>query len=190
MNKAYILPGIRESVEDPGYTEVTSKLKEKGYEIVPVIINWNRDNTVHDFIAEAKSQIDKDSKDDIFFSFSMGSYVSSILSIDYPDNTYIFCTISPFFAEDLDMIPQETVDFYGPNIFNSFKDFKSPANETKEAHFLIGDRDWEIAIERNKEIYDNWKGEKSFKLIEGAEHNISGKEYLSEILAVIKNSVS
>lgn len=184
--KLYIIPGAGETTKMENYTGIISFAKENNFKVVPVKVVWSTKNDMTDFIKEVDSQIPDESEDDYVLGFSMGAYILSILAKKKKTKGYIFCTISPFFKENLNEIPNDTKEYFGKKIVKSFAKYSIPSNNKSRAWFLVGDKDWKLALDTARKIHDDWKGENDLIIVKGAEHQLNHENYLKEVKKIIK----
>jgi alpha-beta hydrolase superfamily lysophospholipase len=118
-------------------------------------------------------------RDIYFWGFSFGAVIALSNAGKYESKGTLICSLSPIFQDDLKLKPQwlkaviQLVGFSPPN-YNSI-----PEQATV---FLQGDHDNSMIISdeilsRRERLYPKSK----FKIIEGAEHDITGDAYLEEI---------
>lgn len=184
--KIYIIPGLGESVRNKNYREIIKSAKKAGFVVVPVNILWDQDMDMTDFVEQANKKIPDDSSEDYILGFSFGAYIASILSKKKKAKGVIFCSISPYFKEDLKEVPQESKDYFGKKMMSSFKRYTFPKKVMSDAWFLIGEKDWPLAISRAKRSFELWGGKKSLKVIKGVGHDLGNKKYSVVVEKIIK----
>jgi hypothetical protein len=184
--KIYIIPGLGETTKMDNYKDIITFAKENNFKVVPIKVVWSMNKDITDFIKEIDAQIPNDSKNDYVLGFSIGAYILSILSKKKKIGGYIFCTISPFFKENLNKIPKDTKEYFGEKMMKSFSKYSFPKNNKDRAWFLVGDKDWKLAIDTAKIIYKNWKGQKDLIMVKDAGHQLNHKNYLIEVKKIIK----
>lgn len=185
--KIYIVPGFGESTRMKNYREVINLSKEKGFEVVGIKIFWDMDKTMDDYLLEVSEQLPNVNEDDYVLGFSFGAYIAYILSQKKVFNKYIFCTISPYFKENLKDIPQDAKDYFGEEFMKSLEIHKIHKGKDKKAWFFTGEKDWGLAIKMNKKASDKWKGESNFKLVKNTGHELSADNYIKELKNILKN---
>jgi len=184
--KIYIIPGMGESTRARNYSELIKYARNLGFRVMPVNIHWSTKMSMDDYVKQADLKIPNNIQNGYILGFSFGAYVASILSSKKNMKGYIFCSISPYFKENLKYIPKETKKYFGKKLFNSFRKYSFPDDQTAQAWFLIGKKDWKIAIKVAKESYKKWLGKKSFYLIKEAGHNLAHPNYLKRVKYIIK----
>ena len=183
--KIYIVPGFGESARMKNYRDVIRLSKEKGFEVMKIKIAWDMDKTIEDYLLEVSRQLPDVNEDDYILGFSFGAYITYILSQQKIFNGYIFCTISPYFKENLKDIPQDAKDYLGRKFMKSLEVYSLHKGTNSKAWFFTGEKDWELAIKVNKKASSIWKGESSFKLIKDTGHELSADNYTKEVGRVI-----
>lgn len=186
MKKLYIIPGFGESIRSKNYRQIIKSAKELGFMIIPVHIRWKLHTLMSDFVRQAQETIASATAEDYILGFSFGAYIAAILAIKKKFKGYIFCSISPYFKDDLQYIPEKTKKYFGEIFMGSLKKYSLPKGGLNRAWFLIGDKDWEIAIQRAYKAFKIWKGEKKLYIIKGAGHELSNKNYIKQIKTILK----
>jgi esterase/lipase len=125
--KIYIIPGLGESTRMVNYREVIKLFKKADFKVIPIKIVWSLDMDITDYINQANKQIPNISKNDYVLGFSFGAYIASILSKKKKVKGFIFCSLSPFFKENIKNIPEETKKYFGQKMINSFKKYSFPS---------------------------------------------------------------
>ena len=184
--KLYIVPGFGETTRMKNYREVIEYAQKKGFCVTPITIGWDMDKNMSDYIKEVENQIPSKNEDDTILGFSFGAYITYMISKKKVFDNYIFCTISPYFKENLKYVPQESKDYFGEYFIESLKKYSIHKGEKNNAWFLVGEKDWDLAINVNKEAEKNWKGKSKFILVEKAKHELNHKSYLKEVDKIIK----
>ncbi len=186
MKKLYVIPGFGESTRSKNYRHIIKKAKEFGFTIMPVNIQWKLHTPMSDFVRQAKEKISASTPEDYILGFSFGAYIVAVLALKKRLKGYIFCSISPYFKDDLKYITKETREYFGKAFMNSLKKYSFPRGTRDRAWFLIGDKDWEIAIRRAHKAYKAWGGRKKIYLVKGAGHELSNKNYVKQIKTILK----
>ena len=155
--KIYIIPGFGETTRMKNYREIKSLAKSNGYEIISVKINWYMDKTMSDYIKEVEQQIPCD-EPSVIFGFSFGAFIAYSISKQYIMSDFIFCSTSPYFKSNIKNIPCESKEYFGKKFINDLSNYKIHSGNKKHAWFLVGDQDWDLAIETSKKISEKWLG--------------------------------
>jgi hypothetical protein len=151
-----------------------------------VNIHWSTKLDITDFIDQASSKIPDSIPNDYILGFSIGAYIAAILSTRKNAKGYIFCSLSPYFKDNLKNIPEDTKEYWGKKMMTSFTKYEFPTQVTQHAWFLIGSKDWEIAIEATKDYYKKWLGRKKLFLIKDAGHELVHPNYMEKIKSILK----
>lgn len=183
--RLYVIPGVGETTRAKNYIELIHYARKIGLVVVPVNIEWSSKMDITDFINQADEKIPENSDSDYIFGFSMGAYIAAVLSESKNAKGYIFCSISPYFKENLKFIPKETKNYLGPKIMKSFNKYNFPIKSKAQTWFFMGDKDWGIAQNAIKIFYKKWKGKKSLKYIKGIGHELWPIPYNSEIKKIL-----
>ena len=184
--KIYIIPGLGESPRNKNYIKIVKSAKKADFMVVPVNILWDQNMDMVDFVDQADRKIPDDCQSDYILGFSFGAYIVSILSKKKKAKGVIFCSISPYFKEDLKDIPRESKDYFGKKMMDSFKRYTFPKKVMSDAWFLVGRKDWPLAISRTQRSFDLWGGKKSLKVIKGVGHDLGNKKYSTVVEKIIE----
>jgi hypothetical protein len=186
IRKLYVIPGLGESTRMKNYRELIAFARAYGFSVVSVAIDWSDKMDMTDYIRQAENQIPNDISEDYILGFSFGAYISAILSKKKRAKGYLFCSISPYFKENIKDIPLESKDYFGPAFIKSLKKYSFPKNEEGRAWFFVGKKDWKLAIDTAKESRTKWEGRSALCLIPDAGHELSHPNYIKKLKEVIK----
>ena len=184
--KLYIIPGFGESTRTKNYRAIIKSARANHYDVIHLNIIWDMDKTIPDYVKEVEQQIPKNNYNGILLGFSFGAYIAYVVSKNKIFTNYIFCTISPYFKENLKDIPQESKEFFGKKFIEKLKRYSISEGNKNNAYFLTGEKDWNIAINTNKKAEKNWTGESKFILIKKAGHELGHKNYTEKVNQLIK----
>ncbi|KKQ99795.1 MAG: hypothetical protein UU11_C0003G0134 [Parcubacteria group bacterium GW2011_GWF2_40_69] len=182
----YIIPALGETTRSKNYREIIKSAKQSGLTIKPITIDWDIDMTMPDYIEQADKQIPDNIPNDFILGFSFGAYIASILSIKKRARGYIFCSISPYFKDDIRYIPDESKKYFGKKMMDSFKKYSFPKKTFGQAWFLVGEKDWDLAKSRASKAYAMWNKGKTLKIIKGAGHELTDLNYTNAINSITK----
>lgn len=185
--KIYIIPGFGETTRAKNYKEIIHFAKSKGFKIVPIKIIWSLDLPFSNFIKQVNKQIPNKIPGDYIFGFSFGAYITALLASKKKAKGYFFCSMSPYFKEDLKFIPDDTKNYFGKVFMSSFKRYSFPKNVKGSAWFFIGNKDWQIAINRLETSYKQWKGPKEIHILKNVGHKLNTINYTKKIKQIIKS---
>ncbi len=182
----YIIPGYGESCEEKGYQEVIFLAEKKGYVIKKIEINWDIDKVMDDYIAEAFSQI-KENEEEVLcgLGFSFGAYILALISPRIKFSSLFFCSLSPYFKDDMVTIPDEAKTELGEKFIKNVEKNIFPNKSKARATFLVGEKDWPQAIERAKKSFNLWSGEKQSISIQDIGHDFDTVQYREALSKVL-----
>lgn len=184
--KIYIIPGLGESTRKRCYIKIVEFAKKSGFSVVPINIKWKLDMYMDDFIRQANKEIPNNIKNDYILGFSFGAYITAVLSKKKKAKGFIFCSLSPYFKDDLNSIPDKSKKYFGKKMMNSFKKYSFPNKNKGSAYFLIGEKDWSIAINRMEKSFAIWSGKKEKYIVKNTGHDLSKKNYIDVLKKIIK----
>ncbi|MBI2482312.1 MAG: hypothetical protein HYV76_02010 [Candidatus Vogelbacteria bacterium] len=182
----YLIPGLGESTRLKSYQSVIKQAKQFGLIVVPVNIKWQDNKTMDNFVSQVDAKIPDHITNDYILGFSFGAYISAILSDKKQAKGYIFCSLSPYFKDDLKFIPVQSKKYFGLKMMNSFKKYSFPKKITGKVWFLIGSQEWPLAINRTKEYAKSLSGNSTIKIVSDAGHDLSNTKYLQKIGGILK----
>jgi len=175
-----------ESIRASNYRDVILTAKKADLCVVPVNIDWGINMDMTDYINQADKKIPNESVEDYILGFSFGAYISAILSKKKKMKGFIFCSLSPYFKENLKNIPEESKKYFGKKMMASFKKYSFSYNNQSKAWFLIGKKDWPLAIRQAKGSCNKWKGSKKLIVIKDAGHSLKHSNYIKALGRIIK----
>ena len=186
--KLFIVPGFGESVRSKNYRPVINDAKMLGFTNIPIHIRWKLHVPMSYFIRQAEEKIlaAVPMPEDYILGFSFGAYIIAVLALKKKFKGYIFCSLSPYFKDDLQYIPEETKKYFGKIFMNSLSQYSFPKNSNGRAWFIVGDKDWNIAIQRTHKAYRMWKGEKEIHVIKSVGHELWNERYAKKIKTILK----
>lgn len=183
--KLYIIPGFGESTDSKRYKEkIINKIETLGLEVVSVKVDWDLDS-IDTAIQQVDKQIPKDSTGYIL-GFSFGAYIAAVLSPKKKLRGYFFCSLSPYFKEDLLHVPQKWKDELGKKMVMSLGQYSFPSQSKASAWFIYGDKEGKVLSDRAGSAYAVWKGKKELITIKGVNHNLTSPKYSSAINELVK----
>ncbi len=101
MKTVLFVPGYQEDLESRDYKSTISAIKERGYDVKFVPINWKR-TTIDQWVDELEAVYNKcDPKQTIIAGFSFGAITAFVASAKRnPFELWLF-SLSPYFEEDV-----------------------------------------------------------------------------------------
>lgn len=186
--KLYIVPGFGGHASDKYYQQVRKYAQENGYTVIPVPIQW-RWTTIDRWIKDFEEVVDKKTvEQSVVLGFSLGALVAVLVSTKFSFKKMIICSLSPYFQEDLPKLPILAHEALGKRRMNAFRVHPFPLlTQRTPISFIIGDKDFHLAIERTQQAYKMWRcNKKNIKILQGVGHTIASPEYLKEIKKHLK----
>lgn len=184
--RLYIIPGLGETTRSKNYKELIESARDSGLVVKPVKINWEVDMDMSDYINQADKQIPDSIPNDFIFGFSFGAYIASVLARKKNVGGYLFCSLSPYFKDDLKFIPEESKKYFGKKMMDSFKKYTFPKQAKGQAWFLVGEKDWDLAKKKAKKSYGMWQGKKELYIIKGAKHELTSSNYIKKLNSIFQ----
>ena len=182
MVTLYIIPGYGEKTSDQGYLELVQAGKQKGYRVVEVNPTWER-NTIDKWLNEFNSVVEENEhSESVVVGFSFGAYICALSSANHHFKKIIFCSLSPYFKDDIGKLPAKATTLFGKRRINAFSKYEFPASINIPAIFMVGSADIPLVIERVKKSYNKWSGEKKLNVVKDAPHDISHPEYIKALI--------
>lgn len=175
----YIIPGFGETISDAPYKEIITFLKNKKYNVIFYQPKWKW-NTMDRWLSDFRKILYKDSES-IALGFSLGANILALSTESYTFKKVIFCSISPYFKNDLKHLPTLASKILGKRRMIAFSKYNFPETSNIPAFFIYGEKEAELIPNGNKIHFDMWKGNKKYRIVKGAEHDISNTEYIKTI---------
>ncbi len=183
MNKnLLIIPGFGESATDSAYKTIKNQYNKK-YNVINFVPKWNY-NVPSNWLAELRHVLSViDTKNTTVVCFSFGAYITLLSAAETRFEKIIFCSISPFYKEQLSMMPEAAKAYFGKRRVKDFYQHSIPKSiHNSPAVFLFGSEDWPYAIREAKKLAKKYHGE--FRIIENTHHELS-ENYIKVIATFI-----
>lgn len=120
MKKLFIIPGFKEKKSDKQYQKLKKVLSSNGYEVLISPIDWNY-KVLSGQVNQFKEFFNKNkSGDNSILGFSFGAMIALVCAKELNPNKLFLCSLSPYFKEDLDKIPQRWKNLMGKKRINDF----------------------------------------------------------------------
>lgn len=123
MNVLY-LPGGGTSRANYPYDKILRKIQRRGHKTVFCPITW-RGTTINDWVDEVQPMYQKyEAAQTILVGFSYAAMASLLLTVRRPPAGLILCSLSPYFAEDLHLVPDRWIRYmqrFNPRRLEVFK---------------------------------------------------------------------
>jgi predicted alpha/beta hydrolase family esterase len=167
---------------------VKDNLERKGYEVIGCKPNWE-EGTHSDWLKDLFPEIG-DKEIDLVIGHSYGAMLAFALAVHKPVKRLILCSLSPWFAEDLDSLTDEwkqatsvemTQDLVKNFVFNEM--FELVKNNSDDIYLLIGK-------DEPSQIYNRFndakkKLEAEGVVIEGVGHAFNERAYVDAVLNLL-----
>lgn len=182
----YVIPGYGESHEDNAYQDAILLAHNKGYIVKKIEISWDTDKVMDDYVAEALSQIKENEGEMVSgLGFSFGAYILALISPIINFNSLFFCSLSPYFKDDLINIPEEAKKELGEKFIKNIEKNVFPNISKAKAVFLVGENDWPQALDRTNKSFNLWQGQKEIVRIPNVGHDFGTPEYKNALSKVL-----
>ncbi len=184
MKILYIIPGFGETTKSVGYQNIINYAEEKGFVVISFDPQWKR-STIKNWLEAFNKLVGKNIEDAVVIGFSFGAYIAALSAKNHRFSKIIFCSLSPYFKDDIQKLPALAHRMLGKKRIQHFSENSFPDNISTPALFIVGDKDMRFVIDRVKKSYKKWMGPKKLEIIKGAEHDINNDSYLEIIKANI-----
>lgn len=186
-SRFYIIPGMGESAISKRYKEMRKFSAKKGFEVVPIKVVWEKSMIIDDFIKQVLVQLPKTTKKDYILGFSMGAYITAIISKKKKFKGILFCDTSPYFKEYLKILEPKNKKYLGERLWNNLKKYSFPKNVSTPAWFLLGLKGDSMYTDIMNKFPGLWRGQSKTILLKGVGHDIAHKKYINAIKNIIKH---
>lgn len=194
MKYLYIIPGYGETEKMRKYQKVRSLAKKLDYTPVVISVDWEGNESIQECVRATEKQIKYYGKPEqsTILGFSFGACILALLLKKYHFKKAIFCSLSPYFKEDIPLWPSKIMEEIQKEI-GSDPFVKSLAKETfpvisdQSALFLVGAKEGDVCIGRAQRSSDLWKGKKKLHIIQDAIHNVGNTHYIKFIERILQN---
>ncbi|PJE74314.1 MAG: hypothetical protein COV01_02345 [Candidatus Taylorbacteria bacterium CG10_big_fil_rev_8_21_14_0_10_41_48] len=184
--RIYIIPGYGETTRRKPYMKLAQIASDLGYEVTKINPDW-AGGLMTDWV---KSFVEKTHgskyENSLVIGFSFGAVIAILGAQQTRFRKIILCSLSPYFSEDIKDLPPEVWDTFGNKHKVDFKKHPFPIESVVPASFLIGEKDWPMAIDKIKKRYSGYKGARKFFLVPKADHSLPDN-YLALIEKEIKS---
>lgn len=186
---AYIIPWFGEN-ENPVNKKIQKLFEAKGIECKICNIHWKH-RVMSDYVAEFLEFYHANPSGNrkvILFGFSFGAFTGMLVSTKIRIHSKILCSVSPYWKEDLSVIPNWWKKFCWIHRIADFKQFSCKdviQKSTWETYILVGEKEHNTCIKRNMDIAKSIGTQ--CKIIPNTPHDIANPNYLWEIESIIKS---
>ena len=186
---AHIIPGFTEDTSMPGYQAIIPELKQKGYRVEEVNIDWKY-KVMSDYVEQFKSRINHKPEDEVLvLGYSFGAMIAFLSAEFTKPNLLFLCSLSPFFSEDLDMLFPSWVRDIGKNRIKNLKalSFNNGIKNVKCKTILVAGE------KEVKQIFD--RANDALKKISNSEliiapdigHELNKSKYYNKVIEIIRD---
>ncbi len=190
MKTVLFVPGFREDISSRDYKSTIAAIENKGYIVKFVPINWTR-TTISDWTSElTKVYSNYDIAETILAGFSYGSMTAFMAAVNNnPYELWLF-SFSPYFSDDMPDMKKSWLTNIGHRRADSFRklDFNTLAKSIKcKTLIFVGEveaKKYPLIDKRAALAYHKIANSK-LVVVEGADHDISDKNYISAIVEAI-----
>ncbi len=186
----YIITGYEEShTKQKGYGKIAKLFEEVGFNVVHVNIDWHAKKPAQfdDFAQQFLKQYKKPRGAEVYvLGFSYGATAAFLSAKKTKPKAFIFCSLSPYFIEDLKNLKPAWLKWFRENMKESDYSFaKLAPTITSQSYFVVGSEEDSSCLYRARnarKLIPN----SSLVVAKGAKHSIGQKEYLQTLEKLIK----
>lgn len=183
---AFVIPGYHHSPDRKIYTDIIDCFESKNIKTVPIKISWQY-HTMLFWVDEFLKVFETNKGDrNIFLGFSYGAMISFIASTKVKVDIQILCSLSPYFAEDLESLPHRWKK--GKRRIAEFeKIFAEDLTPkiTADTYVFYGTQEGEQIKKRAHKTFELLTSPKYLIPIKNSKHDIGNSDYLTAIEKVI-----
>jgi hypothetical protein len=152
---------------------------------VPVKINWAR-STWENWNEEVTKIIKKNGRPDLIFGFSFGAMLA--LANSSGARTGIFCSLSPYYQEDVPRLPQLCWKMLGKRRMDAFSrhSFSEIISFPKKSFFVYADKDFPLLKELIFERVKSVGGKTEIIEAKNSEHYLGEPGYTEAVVGILK----
>jgi predicted alpha/beta hydrolase family esterase len=177
-----IIPGFGEATSEHPYRGLVKKYSS-AYNVITFTPHWDY-SVASKWLHELDIKLSKiKTENTIVVAFSLGAYITLLAAQSYHFKQVILCSLSPFYKEQLHMLPDSAKTFLGKRRVKDFYTHQIPQQVKKGSYvFLFGSEDWVVGIQESKKLAKKYNG--TFSLIADTPHELTAK-YLSVIDSIL-----
>lgn len=183
MPHVFFIPGFRENAQTKPYRALSQLFSRQGLKPHIIVPHWNR-RTMSDYVAEIEGILPRTTSKDYLLGFSFGAYLSLILSTRQKFRHQFLCSVSPYFREDLAVIPQTWKRIIGKRRVEDFAQYRrrwlAPRIQCPTTMY-VGGKEGTIMNRVTPEIFRQITKPKKLHVIAGCRHNIRDSRYIKQI---------
>ncbi len=178
----FIVPGFKQKTTDLAWLKV-KKLAQKSFQQVILFQpDWNY-HTLTDWVAAFDKFRQQYSGPQIVLGFSFGAMIAFLSSINLLTETAIFCSLSPYFSEDIFSLKPWWNQAVGKKRMATFQETnfsKLAAKSHSKNYLLVGEKEVHQCFTRYHDALQQLS-DSSGIVVPQAGHDIGHYEYLSAL---------
>lgn len=183
---AFVIPGYHHSPDRKIYTDIIDSFEAKNIITFPVKISWQYHTMT--FWVDEFLKVYEDNKGDrnILMGFSYGAMISFIASTKIEVDAQILCSLSPYFAEDLESLTHRWKK--GKRRIAEFEKIFAKVltpQITADTFILYGTKEKEQIEKRAQKTFELLTSPKHLIPIKESKHDIGNPDYLKAIRKAI-----
>jgi pimeloyl-ACP methyl ester carboxylesterase len=128
MKTVLFVPGYKEGLKSRQYDHLLLTIKKRGYRAKFIPINWTR-TVIDDWVRELDQEYRKhEPEKTILAGFSFGAMTVFAAAADRNPSELWLCSLSPYFAEDLNRLTKSWLTFVGKRRVQAFSTLRFSKN--------------------------------------------------------------
>lgn len=187
MKTVLFVPGFEESSQDEGYDQVAASIRARGYRVKFVDIKWGH-TTMTAWVRQLRQEYMKhDPAETVLAGFSFGAMIALTVAADRNPVALWLFSLSPYFAEDMKILPEVGKQAVGPRRVKVFEklEFASLARAIRCPTLIVmGVLESEYLVKRceaaRQEIAHS-----NLVTVPDCEHDLADPKYIAEIVKAI-----
>lgn len=190
MKTVLFVPGFREDIKSRNYNSTLAAIKNKGYKVKFVPINWTR-TTIIDWVKELDAEYAKYKPDNtILAGFSYGSMAAFLSATkNNPSELWLF-SFSPYFSDDMPDMKKSWLSNIGLRRANAFRKLnfnKLACNIKCKTLIMVGEVEAakHPLIDKRSKLAHQKIINSRLVVIPDADHDVTGKSYIEAIKAAV-----
>lgn len=184
---AIVVPGFGENGRSRAYVAVARCLRRAGWRVVLCVPKWSR-RTADDWLAHVLLACRREARRGgklAGFGFSAGAMALYRASGQVRFERLWLCSVSPFFAEDVPLLPPFVWKVLGARRKAAFQRAVPPTKPLVGRSWVaFGEGEWKLVAGRARRVARHLSGE--MEAVPGAPHDIGHPSYLAAAEKAIK----
>lgn len=188
----YFIPGFGENAGDKRYKRIIKIFERKGFKVITVHIDWKY-RVMSDYIKQFSEIYNKNKNENqvseiYFFGFSLGAYIALTSSHFLSVKCIFLASLSPYFKEDIQYLPERWKIYMGSNRMKDFATFhfdKVVKNVKSKVYLFAGDKEGEHIKRRFLGVRNNISN-LNYYYIRNATHDVDNVEYYRAMYEVLE----